>query len=100
MAAWIVIPPRLIECNRQNPPTGWVCLNVDVVVPDSSRLGSIGGVFRDAKCNWLNGFQKSICITNVLQAKLWGFQTARFQLDSSTSVQLIADATTQLISFP
>ncbi|KAE8730895.1 hypothetical protein F3Y22_tig00002847pilonHSYRG00096 [Hibiscus syriacus] len=56
----------------QKPSAGWICLNVDAALPNLTKAGSVGGVFRDSEGNWLYGFHKSIGITDVLQAEPWG----------------------------
>ncbi|KAE8657871.1 hypothetical protein F3Y22_tig00116976pilonHSYRG00007 [Hibiscus syriacus] len=54
------------------PPPGWIALNTDGAVSNSTSLGSAGGLLRHSLGNWLRGFSKSLGITSPVHAELWG----------------------------
>ncbi|KAE8694589.1 hypothetical protein F3Y22_tig00110777pilonHSYRG00051 [Hibiscus syriacus] len=53
------------------PNPGWISLNVDGAVSIHTGSGVVGGVFRDHEGAWVLGFNKTIGITQPLQAELW-----------------------------
>ncbi|KAK8496058.1 hypothetical protein V6N12_032789 [Hibiscus sabdariffa] len=56
--------------SQQRPEPGWICLNADGVVSSSTRIGSVGGIFRVDDGSWILGFNKTIGVLHPLQVKL------------------------------
>ncbi|KAL4360885.1 hypothetical protein GQ457_04G003470 [Hibiscus cannabinus] len=92
-----------IDIAWQRPPQGWCCLNTNGTVAPATGMGIAGGVIRDSAGRWLLGFCKSVGVTNVLQAELWGlyeglqiasaynFQYLVIQIDNVQVAQLVED---------
>ncbi|KAE8690478.1 hypothetical protein F3Y22_tig00110895pilonHSYRG00551 [Hibiscus syriacus] len=83
------------------PNPGWISLNVDGAVSIHTGFGTVGGVFRDHEGAWVFGFNKTIGITEPLQAELWaifigiqiawdhGFEFLIVHTDSLEAVKLL-----------
>ncbi|KAK3219077.1 hypothetical protein Dsin_013047 [Dipteronia sinensis] len=84
------------------PSEGWVKLNVDGSCDGESGIITAGGVLRNHKKEWINGFAMNIGVGNVLDAEFWGlfegfsmawklgFRRVFVESDSISVVQLIA----------
>lgn len=54
------------------PPSGWFKLNTDASVVAHNTSG--GGLIRDSKGQWVQGFSRYIGSTSVLLAELWALR--------------------------
>ena len=58
----------------ERPLQGWKKLNMDGAFNGDIGLASCGGIVRDERGWWVNGFSKQIGITNNFEAELWGLR--------------------------
>jgi ribonuclease HI len=54
------------------PPIDWVALNTDGAAKQSEKKAECGGVIRDNKGSWIDGFAKALGDTTGYMAELWG----------------------------
>ncbi|KAE8716707.1 hypothetical protein F3Y22_tig00110109pilonHSYRG00057 [Hibiscus syriacus] len=82
------------------PPSGWIALNTDGAVSNSTSLGSTAGLLRGSLGNWLGGFSKSLGITSPVHAEFeglklaWsqGYEKVQCQVDSSDVFNMVSYA--------
>jgi ribonuclease HI len=55
-----------------SPPTDWFALNIDGAAKQSEKTAGCGGVIRDDKGSWIDGFAKALGDTTAYMAELWG----------------------------
>lgn len=69
----ISLQPRARACaSWSKPPSGWFKLNTDASVVAHNTGG--GGLIRDSKGQWVQGFSRYIGSTSVLLAELWALR--------------------------
>ena len=56
------------------PPLGWKKLKTDGAFNGDAGLVGCGGIVRDERGHWVNGFSKRIGLTNSFEAELWGLR--------------------------
>jgi ribonuclease HI len=54
------------------PSTGWIALNTDGAAKAMEKKAGCGGVLRDDKGSWIDGFAKALGDTTAYMAELWG----------------------------
>ncbi|KAL6194707.1 hypothetical protein ACLB2K_035784 [Fragaria x ananassa] len=65
-------PRRVVELCWHFPPKDWIKLNVDGSLHKNTGIICVGGVLRNDRGEWLNGFSAKLGIGQVLEAELWG----------------------------
>ena len=58
----------------ERPSLGWKKFNTDGAFNGDARLAGCGGIVRDERGQWVNGFSKRIGLTNSFEAELWGLR--------------------------
>ena len=58
----------------ERPLRGWKKLNTDGAFNGDIGLAGCGGIVRDERGQWVNGFSKRIGLTNSFEAELWGLR--------------------------
>ncbi|EOX92929.1 Ribonuclease H protein [Theobroma cacao] len=56
----------------QNPPQGWVAVNIDGALRRNTNMVAAGGVLRDYNGYWLGGFAVKLGKCSSHRAELWG----------------------------
>ncbi|PNX57484.1 ribonuclease H, partial [Trifolium pratense] len=56
----------------QAPPNGWCALNIDGAAKAHRKQAGCGGVLRDTKGTWIEGFAKYLGHTSAYMTELWG----------------------------
>lgn len=68
---------RVVNVSWKPPQQGWVTINTDGAVKESTGSAACGGVVRDADGRWLVGFAKRLSVPNAYMAEkifamIWG----------------------------
>jgi ribonuclease HI len=83
------------------PEHGWVCLNTDALLRVKIQVLACGGLLHGEDGHWIRGFSKSLGLTTVYVAELWGlleglsmarsmgFDKLEVQMDSEIIVSII-----------
>ena len=58
----------------ERPLLGWKKLNTDGAFNGDAGLAGCGGIVRDERGLWVNGFNKRIGLANSFEAELWGLR--------------------------
>ncbi|KAJ8758607.1 hypothetical protein K2173_000328 [Erythroxylum novogranatense] len=83
------------------PSNGWIALNTDGASKGNPGVAGAGGVIRDTKGRWLDGFVQNIGVATSFMTELWaikvgllmawekGYRRVRLQVDSLTIVSML-----------
>lgn len=72
---------RLIMVRWENPPNGFIKLNVDSSCKDHNSIAA-GGVVRDTTGTWISGFSSKLGVGSPLLAEIWALYLGFQLLDS------------------
>ena len=94
---------QVVQVKQLKPTEGWLKLNTDGAVVNSSGQSGCGDLLRDSTGQWVVGFAKTISVSSSIAAKLWalreglglclarGFHAVEIELNATAAISLVSN---------